>query len=115
MLNLMRFQKRPLHVTAVQITTDNIKDVAHWCGGVVQSTFANQIHTTSFAANRVILQDRYIQIYHDHGSVLASPGDWVVRYDDKSHAVFKDDEFERTFEFLDSVTHPDQHALDLDL
>lgn len=114
MLNISRYQKRPLTVDAVLVTEDNIADVATWVGGVAQSTFTNTTVTASHPTT-YILQDRHIQIFGERGSMMAYIGDYVLKQDDGKVSVYTAANFDRDFEYLHGVEHPDQLELDLDL
>lgn len=54
-----KYRRRPLVVTAMNLTEDNIRKVAKWCGA--------EPHP------------RYISINTDEGSTIALVGDWVVK------------------------------------
>lgn len=69
-LAIERYTHVPLYVNAVQVTAENMADVAAWCGGTIQ-TDAEKKQFIKVAAIRP-LRERQTQAY---------VGDWVLKTD----------------------------------
>ena len=69
-MKVERYQKNPIEVHAVQVTDQNLADVAQWCGGTFVSTMLPvnpPIHV------------KEIHIKTLEGIMAAQPGDWVIQ------------------------------------
>jgi len=69
-LAIQRYTHVPLYVNAVQITAENLSEVASWCGGAIQT----DVDTRQFIKVASIrpLRERQTQAY---------VGDWVLKTD----------------------------------
>ena len=70
-LDVKRFMHVPLYVQAVQVTVDNMADVANWCEGIVVATPPHGLPCVKVATVRP-LHPRQTQAY---------VGDWVLKTD----------------------------------
>ncbi len=86
MLKTEKFIRRPFIVDAVRITDVNMKDVAKWCGGRVQTKAGNKKYIKVEVRNP--LSPRQSEGY---------VGDWVL-YSGKGFKVYTDSAFTATFE-----------------
>lgn len=89
MLEITKYLKRPFEVQAVQVTAENIYDVAKWCQGDLSSNGADK-----FIKVRVIhaVNERQTQAF---------VGDWVL-YAGTSYRVYTDKAFGKSFLPVDS-------------
>lgn len=69
-MDLESFERKPYPVRAVQVTDENIRDVANWCGGEVE--YDNPVTDSP--------EDKCINMGPDTGWRLAYVGHWVVDY-----------------------------------
>jgi len=76
-----RFLRRHIRCTAMQVTDDNLADVAAWCEG---HTWA-----TSVVVPTIDLADGQWR----KGETPAAPGDWVLKLPDSRWQVVSDDTF----------------------
>lgn len=84
-----KYVTRTFNATAMQVTADNLVEVARWCDGVVRGGF-------ELAVEALL---HYVELPWDAGSDKAFIGDWVVlrnkefrRWPDKTfHVIFKPD------------------------
>ena len=76
-----RFRKRPVEVTAIQVTETNVVDVAEWCGGMAFPGAGLVIPTLE-------------------GAMRADIGDWVIRGLADEHYPCKPAIFAATYEAL---------------
>ena len=81
-----RFVQRPSEVEAVQVTVDNAREVARWCGG-----------TDFYAPAQPVVVP---------AGAVANVGDWVVCLDSAAglYAIMGGDEFDRRFVMAGEVT-----------
>lgn len=83
-LNVHNFRKKPIVIKAIQYTGKNIDDLLIWAG-----------------ANNVRLEEEtepYIYIQTLEGSVMAAPGDWIIRGVSGEYYPCKPDIFAATYE-----------------
>lgn len=80
-LDVKKYVRRPFAVEAVQVTPDNIKEVARWCGGRIKRTSTS--HWTARAGQEYVkvrvnkpLNERQTMAYY---------GDWVLSAEDGSN------------------------------
>lgn len=86
-----KFQRKSFAVEAVQVTPENMKDVAEWCAGKVMSDGEKEGHLSrEHIKVRVAypINDRQTQAYL---------GDWVLK-SGKSFKVYTNAAFEKSFE-----------------
>ncbi len=76
-----RFLRRHIRCTAMQVTDDNLADVAAWCAG----------HT--WASSVVVPTIHFTDGQWRVGEHPAHVGDWVARLGDGRYQVLGDDEF----------------------
>lgn len=85
-----QFVRKAFYVSGVQVTENNIHEVAKWCGGSIQENGEGQlyirVHTTK------AMYDRQTQ---------ARPGDWVLKAG-KSWKVYTNKAFNDVFEAVDA-------------
>lgn len=83
------YTRKSFDVEAVQVTDDNISEVAEWCGGEVRST-KNDDEETSYIKVRVFrpMSERQTRAY---------VGDWVL-YAGTGYKVYPPKPFEKCFE-----------------
>lgn len=84
-LKTEKFVRRPFHVQAVQITADNMAEVAKWCGGTIKSEGA-----VSFI--KVDVQHP-VNVRQTQGYV----GNWVLKAGEQ-FKVYQDKAFKATFQ-----------------
>ncbi len=91
MLDTTKYVRKPFYVDAVQITTENIDEIAQWCEGEVQSDKDG----TKYVKVRVLrpLNDRQTKAY---------VGDWVL-YAGTGFKVYTTKAFGNSFEKVTGV------------
>lgn len=81
-----QFVRKAFYVTGVQVTEDNMAEVAEWCGGTVRENGEGhlfiKVHTTKAIYDR---------------QTRALPGDWVLKAG-KNWKVYTNKAFEEVFE-----------------
>lgn len=86
------YNRKPLTVEAVQVTEDNLYDVAKWSGGDVHSALGSA--------------KKYIEIAVLHPlhkkQTRASEGDWVLK-SDQGFKIYADTAFQKGFEPLVTI------------
>lgn len=97
MVTTKKFQRKPFEVEAVEVTTENIEEVAKWCRG--------QLRKSAGPGGRN--PRRYIKVNVkrplDDRQTMAYPGDWVVMAIDqnvKGFKVYTPKAFTQTFDEL---------------
>lgn len=93
MINPQQYARKPFHIDAVQVTEENLKEVAQWCMGDVR-TEARGDGETAYIKVRVHrpLNERQTKAY---------AGDWVL-YANKGFKVYTRQAFEKNFEPTDA-------------
>lgn len=86
-LQLKNYTRRPFSVDAVQVTNENLEDVAKWCGGSVVNT-TNEGKAVRLANSKSRRGPKL---------PLAKIGDWVLTGPDGFRA-FSDGAFNKVFE-----------------
>lgn len=85
MLDISTYLRKPFEVQAVQVTEDNIYDIAKWCSGEIMSEDGKR-----FIKVRVerVLNERQTRAF---------AGDWVL-FAGKSFKVYTDKAFKTSFD-----------------
>jgi hypothetical protein len=91
-----KFVRRPFEVEAVQVTDENLVEVAKWCGGTIRKVdFTNK---------------RYIKVKVfrplNEKQTQAFPGDWLV-FANTGYKVYADKAFHSVFQPADILVHQD--------
>src|SRR4051812_31143231 len=69
-LKIEQWERLPFTIEAVEVTEENIRDVAKWCGGQVRTSGKQGIHKYIKVDVKHALNDR---------QTMANAGDWVLR------------------------------------
>lgn len=86
-MNAEMFHQKPEPVEAVQVTHDNMADVAEWCGGTVES-----------AACCGDGPPYWVRLDTPEGSRVAGHGNYVARDAAGALSVWSPGDFEATYE-----------------
>lgn len=94
MIKISKFDRKPLRVEGVQVTAENMAEVAEWCGGeVLEHTYMGN-------------QESYIKVPVVHPvserQTRATIGTWVL-LSEKGFKVYTKRSFNTSFEEVDSV------------
>lgn len=84
-----QYRRKSFEVSAVQVTPENINEVAKWCQGDVVENSSTDIH----------IKVRVLRVLNDR-QTQAFVGDWVL-YAGKGYKVYTDRAFQDSFEKLD--------------
>lgn len=93
----MYYRKLPVVIEAQQFSEENGREVAIWCGGnyVQNAAVAKVINEEEVLGNDVIY---YIEIPTLEGTMLAEPGDYIIKGVKGEFYPCKADIFEATYE-----------------
>lgn len=91
-----KFQRKPFIVECVQVTAENMADVAKWCGGVVTETDPQIAAQLKKPVQTWIQVDNAQQPMNERQK-QAFVGDWVL-YANHGFKIYTTKAFERTFE-----------------
>lgn len=87
----LRFKRKVNSVEAVQVTEDNVFDLARWCGGIAD------VNTRSLYSHENKL------IYPTlEGSKYAMYGVWLIKDESGRFSTLSDEEFKERFEYVKS-------------
>lgn len=89
MIQTDKYVRKPFEVEAVEVTEENIEDVAEWCQGTLMSD------------NRPFIKVRVARALNER-QTKAYPGDWVL-YAGTGFKVYTPKAFHKTFEPLNGV------------
>lgn len=85
------YRKKPVTISAVRVSTENVQDVADWCGGRLN---IYQMPIGPYYA----LPRKAISIPTLEGAMRADPGDYVIRGVHGEFYACKPDIFAETYE-----------------
>lgn len=91
MFKVSKFSRKPFFVDGVQVTTNNMEDVAKWCGGEIKSTQATDDKASEEFIKvpvRRALGERQTQAFL---------GDWVL-FAGRGYKVYTPKGFEKCFD-----------------
>lgn len=106
-MDIMQYVRIPFQVDAVQVTAENLAEVAEWCNGEVARVYPGQgksdyvafKKTRTFSSN-----DANERVTHTNERLIkAFVGEWIVKKGD-SFKVFPDWAFKNNFEEDHSLT-----------
>lgn len=103
MIETNKFARKPFHVDAVQVTAENMDEVASWCQGTVTRTDLSPVGDFIKVRVHRPLTERQTKAF---------VGDWVL-YAGTGFKVYTDKAFEKSFEPA-TETREVQHARDTD-
>lgn len=99
------FIRKPLRVDAVQVTADNLYDVAKWCAGEVHS---NQTNSLPYKFIKVDVLNPTSAKQQE-----ANIGDWVLK-SDKGYKVYTAKAFERGFDAFELTMAAQNETVPID-
>lgn len=101
-LNIQKYQRKPFVIEAIQVTLDNMEDVAKWCGGELIIDQHNGKLTS------------YIKVDVDHAiserQKKAFVDDWVLKNPNKIFKCYSRRAFPNNFEPIKTRVTPDELA-----
>lgn len=88
-MEIIEVSSRSFQVSAVQVTEENMTDIAAWCGG-----FVSNVPSIEVGSRRVL------ELYNGHGvstqTIFAYPGWWITKSGDH-YAVYRNASFKGKF------------------
>jgi len=98
MIDLKKYTRVAFHVDAVQVTADNIGDVADWCGGDVRTTATEDEHGVKASPYIKVRVKRPLTPRQTKAFI----GDWVL-YAGTGFKVYTDNAFQKCFEPIGAI------------
>src|SRR4051812_36186781 len=89
-MELQAFQRRPSYVKAIQVTEENIADLAKFCNGRLKGVEANAHHSP-----RILLPE--YKEGNQSRQLVAYIGDWLVQTRRQGFRSYKDEAFQKYF------------------
>ena len=90
-MQTQKFVRKPFHVEGVQVTAENMEEVAAWCRGEIRTTVEQDRDT----------EEKYIKVWVqrplDERQTKAFEGDWIL-YAGTGFKVYMPKAFEKSFE-----------------
>jgi hypothetical protein len=92
-LAIGQYVRKPFYVDAIQVTDQNIAQVAEWCSGEVRTADARGEDVEPYIQVRVVrpLNDKQTKAY---------PGDWVL-YAGTGYKVYQSKAFKQNFDLVE--------------
>jgi hypothetical protein len=90
MIEIVKYIRKPFEVDAVQVTADNMSEVANWCGGEVLTDNGNNFVKVS------------VERFLNERQTKAFNGDWVLKAG-TGYKVYTPKAFSKSFEPLTGV------------
>mgnify|MGYP003409105752 FL=1 len=101
----MRYRKKPVEVEAIQVTRENVKEVANWCGGRVVSLSSSRDPQDEYVALDIPTLEGVMRAETFHQSTWRGGryhgGDYVIRGVQGEFYPCTPDIFEETYEIVD--------------
>ena len=98
MVTTQKYIRKPLYVDAVQVTADNLYEIAQWCQGTVKDYNDNTLHDSD-AGN--VAKERYIAVrVHNPKNARQTKAfvdDWIL-YTERGYKVYMGKAFKSSFE-----------------
>lgn len=99
MIKTQQYRRKPFYIDAIQVTEDNLEEVARWCMGDVRKDAKDEIKYVKVRVHRPL----------NERQTKAFVGDWVL-YANKGYKVYTQSAFEKNFE----LSEEPQEQLPLD-
>lgn len=87
-IKLSKFMRRPFEIDAVQVTTENYKEVMEWCHGTLECVDEQE-------GNAPFIRVKVVRPANER-QTQAFAGDWVLKYG-KNFKVYTPEAFEANF------------------
>ncbi len=104
MVNTEKYVRKPLFVDAVQVTAENMVEIANWCQGKIENYDADQVNT------------KYIHVrVHNPKNVRqtkAFVGDWLL-YTERGYKVYTQKAFTNSFDLVVDLVDDKEEGVDL--
>lgn len=94
----LKFTRRPFAVEAIQVTADNMKDVAEWCGGKLMAFPPSTIGDRSMQNYVKVPVVRPL----NNTQTKARVGCWVL-FSGNQFRVYTDESFKKCFQEIESL------------
>lgn len=95
-MDIAKFARKPFDVEAVQVTADNMEEVAKWCQGSIETEASD-----SEGSGLRYVKVRVLRVLSEK-QTKAFVGDWVL-YAGTGYKVYTNKAFKNNFEPLDGV------------
>jgi len=102
-MDVQKYARNPLTVEAVQVTEENVYEVAKWCGGDVVShkmLIPDAVTGRPTEQKRIVL-DTLRPLYKKHTEAI--PGDWILK-SDHGFKIYADVAFTKGFTKIEEPT-----------
>lgn len=97
-LEIQKYQKKPFVVDAIQVTDDNMAEVAQWCQGEICSNESDGSYI-------------FVRVHNpmNERQTKAFAGDWVL-YAGRGYKVYRDRAMKSTFELVPELEEEEEAA-----
>ncbi|AVD99500.1 hypothetical protein SEA_BING_78 [Streptomyces phage Bing] len=109
------YRRKTFTVQAIQVTVDNMKGLAEWCGGDVIVYFPD-IHKQSgdYRAGQTCVEVTIGEVNGRKQKARAYPGDWITKlYDTENFRVYRNKTFLEAFEEVRSEMEKREKVMEL--
>ena len=96
MLEIYKYGRKPFSVGAVQVTSENMAEVAKWCGGRVQNMVEDGVDSVAGTKYIKVKVKRPLSARQTKAFI----GDWVLQAG-TGFKVYTDPAFQKSFDLLD--------------
>lgn len=94
-IEIDRYVRKPLYVQAIQVTDENLEDVAKWCGGFLMPAPHSIPEDINPSVTRLI--DVPVVNAFNLRQKQAYPGDYVVKASNRNYKVYTEKAFKAAF------------------
>jgi len=98
-IEIAGYTRMPFRVDAVQVTKENINEVAQWCGGAVHSTTKVNRDENQEETGRVKVPFVKVDVHRplNDRQTKAFIGDWILK-SDSGYKVYTEKAFDKSFQ-----------------
>lgn len=109
------YRRKTFTVQAIQVTADNVRGLAEWCGGNVIVYFPDiSRQSGDYRAGQTCVEVVIGSVNGREKKARAYPGDWITKlHDTDNYRVYRNKTFLETFEEVRSEIEKYQMVLDL--
>ncbi len=97
-----KYVRKPLYVDVVQVTADNLVEIAQWCQGEIKN-YSNQTLTADQAVNQLLERYIHVRVHNPKNArqTKAFVGDYLL-YTERGYKVYTERAFKNSFVLVES-------------
>ncbi len=107
MITTKKYVRKPLYVDAVQVTVENLFEVAAWCQGEVRNYYDKPLSEEE-GANEQTERYFHVRVHHPKNvrQTKAYVGDWLL-YTEQGYKIYTQKAFQNSFDGVVEIQEKD--------